>query len=780
MRMSQLSFWILFCIVVFLLPTGLTAQIEAVPEFTNAIRPPDISGDRECVDATIEIPFDVYRPDCADIYSSENIFFKYKLKDCFSFLSWCGFDRVEFIINDKVVGVDHIEDVDFIGNSTNWNINSINMNNIFPPIEINEMVDSPELCFEIKVFQRCLGTSSVVFQNKVCVPVVNEGEEYWLKELSDEIKFVEMECIDNPFVMVCCRHDGSKIFTSSYHASVSSSSTADFTFGFSNVELEAGPVNLSPVSYSTSYENIELFSEGISAESLIEVTKIDGACNSLRPIINLREIANNKYRAGSCEEEDLLLVSEVLGEMVWSVDLEYCEILSCTDERPEIIFEKFLASTRSQEDCVGNIEATIPEVYDGLMMFEWTGPNDFHSNNQNLENVPFGEYFLTVSDDCCNEYEYSYFLCDDVVRGEWIFDMDGFNYCRSLRCMSEGCDVEIGEECVVPDDVQTTVENENCIERHYYKSELLGEYTTSMEVRYEYDDFLEKCKKIVYCNDEIFNEETENPMFGDWIYNEFVGDCTRSILCFDQPGLVNDEAVVAQIDEFYNEVFEQCELHVTCDNEEVLNEITFADYSNWRINDFNNFCEADVACNGSEIFGIVHSELPSSTYEWNHNLSNPFGEECYRDVICNGELVVQYAPAIITSKPCYCDPMDVEGGVIPYEVIICPDDTVFEEECPPYDNCLGTFKEDNETEVRELSLDIGVYPNPANDLLFINGVQYNSAFNYKIFSIDGRMLLNDKITNSSIDISSLNSGVLYIEIYNNRNKKIFNQKIIRI
>lgn len=777
------NFWILFYVLALSLPIDVVAQLELVPvlpDRTDAVDTRTFGED--CATVNIQLPIDVINRDCLEQYENENVVISYQLRNCHGAIEnwWCSFHHVEFLVNGVTIMTNDLEEIDWVGSSNTTSIQTLPLSLLNSVIGNN---DIEEMCFEVKVYEKCIGRSpSLIASHSSCVPVVSEGDTYYLVKYSDEVIPEYLGCIkDNPDLQICCNEDVAKTLTYTVVASYSTSSNTSISIGLPNLEYSTGSVTLSdPIDYTSSNSEIEIHEQAISRTDEIIVESIDGQCTSIEPILFFRKKYFYQYEA-VCEGEDLLVgVNELESKLLWRVGFRLCEAFSCPDERPEIVLTKQIASVRSHENCYANISATIPEVYDGELEFTWTGPNDFSSNEQNLENVPFGEYLLTVSDDCCNEYEYSYFLCDDIVKGQWMFQNENFTYCRSLRCMSDDCNVEIGEECVVPDDIQITVENGNCVERHYYENELIGELSTAMEVRYEYDDFLVKCKKIVYCNDEIFNEETENPTFGDWTYNEFVDNCTRSILCFDQPGLVNDETVIAQIDEFYNEVFGQCELHITCDNEEVLNEVTFADYSNWRINDFNDFCEADVECNGSEIFGVVHSELPSNTYEWKHDLSNSFGEECYRDVICNGELVVQYAPAIITSKICYCDPLDVEGGEIPYEVIICPDDTVFEEECPPYDDCLGTFQEDHGIEVRELSLDIGVYPNPANDLLFINGVQYNSTYSYKIFSIDGRVLLNKNITSPSIDISSLKAGVLYIEIYNNVNKNIFNQKIIRI
>ena len=70
------------------------------------------------------------------------------------------------------------------------------------------------------------------------------------------------------------------------------------------------------------------------------------------------------------------------------------------------------------------------------------------------------------------------------------------------------------------------------------------------------------------------------------------------------------------------------------------------------------------------------------------------------------------------------------------------------------------------TGIDEIKNDLTVYPNPASDMLNINGI---SEGNYSIFNILGEVIYShvinqDKIT---IDISSLQSGKYFIQIESN-------------
>lgn len=62
---------------------------------------------------------------------------------------------------------------------------------------------------------------------------------------------------------------------------------------------------------------------------------------------------------------------------------------------------------------------------------------------------------------------------------------------------------------------------------------------------------------------------------------------------------------------------------------------------------------------------------------------------------------------------------------------------------------------------------IVVYPNPAQTYVRIAGIE-TSMVNVKIFSVNGQLLLQKECdSNEQIDISSLNSGLYFININNN-------------
>ena len=67
--------------------------------------------------------------------------------------------------------------------------------------------------------------------------------------------------------------------------------------------------------------------------------------------------------------------------------------------------------------------------------------------------------------------------------------------------------------------------------------------------------------------------------------------------------------------------------------------------------------------------------------------------------------------------------------------------------------------------------DLMIYPNPANNTITLKGILNN---NYKIVSIDGRVIKKEILNTSNIDISYLKKGVYFLEYENQKMKLIKN------
>ena len=75
-----------------------------------------------------------------------------------------------------------------------------------------------------------------------------------------------------------------------------------------------------------------------------------------------------------------------------------------------------------------------------------------------------------------------------------------------------------------------------------------------------------------------------------------------------------------------------------------------------------------------------------------------------------------------------------------------------------------TVLKTNKTEVEELSYKL--YPNPVKDgVMYFSGLTYQS--NYKIFNQFGQQLAQGKIENDMINVSSLATGIYFVQVANN-------------
>ena len=80
--------------------------------------------------------------------------------------------------------------------------------------------------------------------------------------------------------------------------------------------------------------------------------------------------------------------------------------------------------------------------------------------------------------------------------------------------------------------------------------------------------------------------------------------------------------------------------------------------------------------------------------------------------------------------------------------------------------------------VKEIENEITIFPNPADDIIFIDGIDGNN-FKYEITSATGLNIASDnRIPQQGIDISKIDAGIFFIKIINDQNQKSF--KVIKL
>lgn len=72
--------------------------------------------------------------------------------------------------------------------------------------------------------------------------------------------------------------------------------------------------------------------------------------------------------------------------------------------------------------------------------------------------------------------------------------------------------------------------------------------------------------------------------------------------------------------------------------------------------------------------------------------------------------------------------------------------------------------------------DINIHPNPVSNILQIIGV--NNMGGYKIFNLNGKCILQGLVTNNQVDVSSLYSGVFFLELI--IDGKTYCKKIVKV
>lgn len=90
----------------------------------------------------------------------------------------------------------------------------------------------------------------------------------------------------------------------------------------------------------------------------------------------------------------------------------------------------------------------------------------------------------------------------------------------------------------------------------------------------------------------------------------------------------------------------------------------------------------------------------------------------------------------------------------------------------PLDTVLVKINKPSITE----QLHCKIYPNPANDKLFITYSGLEKLIQYKLFNSSGQVVLNDQFNQSEIDVSNLNPGLYIIEL--EFDNQIISKKII--
>lgn len=232
------------------------------------------------------------------------------------------------------------------------------------------------------------------------------------------------------------------------------------------------------------------------------------------------------------------------------------------------------------DDCTINILAFQEPVPDHFQTILWEGPDGFEAVGNNIEDAPVGIYTVTVYNECGEEGVYTVDACiGGASTSDWVFNEESNQFCRTVTCLGgEDCEGITTEECLTPEfgeweyDAATRQacrevycpEGEicdvevQCVEVHFgewdytdngieiicFRDVLVFEQAIAQDehpatITYEYNEATNRCYRYTRCVDPwipvpvVVNTESEEPIFEDWDFDQFLEVCIRAVNCFD-------------------------------------------------------------------------------------------------------------------------------------------------------------------------------------------------------------------------------------------------------
>jgi hypothetical protein len=276
----------------------------------------------------------------------------------------------------------------------------------------------------------------------------------------------------------------------------------------------------------------------------------------------------------------------------------------CPSQDPKPKLEQNPGSQELFEYCRADLNLSLDNpLPDMKYEVQWTGPDGTVYHDWNLQQVPYGKYELTVFDECCQEYHYTFNLCDELNYSDWYYENG--QYCREVECL---CD-----EIATPR------------------------------------------------NDEVYTMCVIPHRYGDWYLNESTKQCNRPAYWTDQNGLeinltaavdqmdilLEDKGVVkepSRVEEYYNELENRCIREYYCLDDQACHFIEHADpfYEAWSYDAQAENCYREVLCFGTQAmdenghpFEAESSDPAYGSWEY-----DDFWETCYRKIYCSGTLAL--------------------------------------------------------------------------------------------------------------------------------------------
>jgi hypothetical protein len=497
---------------------------------------------------------------------------------------------------------------------------------------------------------------------------------YW--DSGAPVNPVPVECDFGSGDYVCCQGQTTTISTKrEILYSLSQTSSQDYNVT-PEVSISVGAISISiPYSNSVTTNNTDQFSSGYSVEQTMVLEHVPGYCVYPGFIVLEKPYVTERWGL-TCEYPYREMISRTSEYIPNSIQFsDHCQIEQPNDCPPipsEDIDKGFnnggniLASS-----CEGYINVNLPN-YDGLTI-QWSGPNDFVAYDFSIDGLEIGTYVYTIYNDCCESVSGQVQICDNLIQGPWSFDAESQKYCQTLSCedvlpafrlFQSNCETV---NCVTPDEKIVEYEDGQCVEKHYYQGEYLGERILGPSERnLEYDEDNGNCLKKVYCEEELVEEiviglpertiqydagsgncieqffcgddlvdESAVPAtYGAWTFDFVNEQCTRAVFCFGQSLQNTFDTAAPEITETYNAITNTCERTAICNGVPYTLPPTSPVVNGpWSWNSSSG-CEKQIQCTPTS--DIITVEGEEGFINWSYN---SITNQCFSSVTCNGQEV---------------------------------------------------------------------------------------------------------------------------------------------
>ncbi len=536
------------------------------------------------------------------------------------------------------------------------------------------------------------------------IPVVNDGEDYHVITLLQRAAKLQKICDPNSELYettrLCCTKAKTLIRYDQVNKEISTSQitgkvTLKVTGGFSwkpgensnwigassgvNLSLEGSAI----VSHLWTEESIQL------VRTDVPITGPEGKCQYFG-----YQIYGDLYRIdffrSRCDGADELLNS-FEEKVPKRIHFDTCEESASTFDdcdAPQIEINQGINNNGNNliENCTGWVNIDLGSQNPNDFAFVWTNSEGDEFQSQSLDNIPLGIYTLIVSDQCCNQYEYTVSFCDTEISGPWYFNEEGL-VCKEITCTFGDPSLRGNSDC---DDLITTICQEYEVKDCSFNPKTKkcdssvvvdGEETglvISTDASFTDSFRKDQCIRTYTCKcengDSDQSNQNEDAEFGDWDYEAENNRCFREIMCFgntlDELDYVEDPDITYEDFDFDDEL---CIITVECQNiggdlDDI--EIEMTDPGDCELDD--DECVKIVECeNGEEI--EVRDDAELEWEDWD------LYEDCEGVIICFGEE---------TDIEIETDP-DVEWELIEDEM---------DSECAIFATCDGTVVFDEEVQ----------------------------------------------------------------------------------